>query len=154
MTALSIVINIVQAALLSTSMILMVGEKIRKNEIVAFAIIYGLAVPLARSIYGVMHAPFYTHTMILITIAILLYKFLIKLSWLKAAAATLLGVTIMFITDALIVVQVIKLFDLTVQEITNNMVLYTLLTSITSLVMLLIIVLNRITGISLFNPQD
>jgi hypothetical protein len=143
-------VNIIQAGLMALAMTTVIGEKPGSKRIIIFALAYGLAVPIFRSIYNFINAPFYTHTFILVIWAFLLYFLVIGMEPLKALIGSLLGMIISFIVDGVLIIQIMKVFNITVESVLANPIIFILLTSITSLVFLMIYLLSSVVGITLF----
>ncbi len=146
--------NVIQAGLLAWAMSILVGKEASKKQIALFAVAYGLTVPLSRKIYIFFELPFYTHTLILLIWAFVLYLTIIRLSAFKAVIATLLGILFFLIIDGLIIIQISNLFNISIEAASTNIWLYFLLANVINLCFLFIIAINKIFGFSLFVKEN
>jgi len=108
-------VNIIQAGLMALAMTTVIGEKQGTRKLIIFALAYGLAVPLFRNIYYFINVPFFTHTFMLVIWALLLYFLMMGITPLKALAGSLLGMIVSFIVDGLLIAQIMRLFNISLE---------------------------------------
>lgn len=145
--------NLIQAGLLGWAMTLLVGKRPTLNQIFTFALAYGLAVPLSRLIYDLLPVPFFTHTILLFFWAIVLYWVVFKLPIVKAIIAGLIGIIIFFIVDGLLIIQLVRIFNITIEAGEANYLFLTFVFLTINICFIGIIILNKITGFSIFKEK-
>ncbi|WP_094551329.1 hypothetical protein [Petroclostridium xylanilyticum] len=120
----------------------LIGAKLSPKQILTIGIIYGLFIYLTRSAYSVFKIPLGTHTLILLCVLTLLFKYLGKISFLESFIA-------MFIAEGLLVIgeNVFALSYLTWIKIPfkqlNNTWYHVLLIYITNLPMIIMGIIIR-----------
>lgn len=89
-----------------------------------FTIIYGLGIVFTRGIYNFVKVPFGTHTVLLLILSIILFKNILKdFSWQSSIYITLIIFIILLINDAVILLPIMKMLNLTVTGIEKDSIL-------------------------------
>lgn len=89
-----------------------------------FTIIYGLGIVFTRGIYNFVKVPFGTHTVLLLILSIILFKNILKdFGWQSSIYTTLIIFIILLINDAVILLPIMKMLNLTVTGIEKDSIL-------------------------------
>lgn len=91
---------------------------------VLFTVIYGLGIGPARSIYKFLRVPFGIHTVFLLVLSTILFRIILKdFSWQNSIYVSLIIFIILLINDALILLPIMKLFNLTIGQVEESRIL-------------------------------
>ncbi len=107
--------HFIHAWLVFVTPLIFLNYKTTIRQQALFTIIYGLGVAFSRNIYDFVKVPFGTHTILLIILSIVLFKNILKdFGWNKSIYTSLIIVIILLINDTLILLPLMKMFNLTI----------------------------------------
>lgn len=111
-----------------------VGQKI------LFTVVYGAGVIFSRDIYKFLKVPFGTHTILLIILSIILFKNILKdFNWQRSIYITLITFVALLVNDSLILVPIMKLFNLPISKIETDNILAIIFMGILSNLLLILV---------------
>lgn len=96
------------------------NQKVTIKQQSIFTLIYGLGVYLSRRIYEFLPVPFGTHTIMLISLGILLFILICKVSVKKSIMMTLLVFIVLIVADGTLSLPVMNFFNIPMSSYENN----------------------------------
>lgn len=107
---------------------------------ILFTLIYGTMVHFSRQIYNLINIPFGSHTLILVILAIILFKNILKdFTWIRSTYISLVLFIILIINDSIFVLPYMKFFHLTITQMEINNVIPIIFKTIVSNSLLVLI---------------
>jgi len=109
----------------------------------------GLAVYLLRGLYAYTGIPFGSHTLLMILVMVLLYRFVAKIEWGIGTVVALLGFILVQLSEACLLVPVAGLFKISIDRILANVWLHILLGWLVELPVVILALVCALTGFRL-----
>ncbi|MDH7576873.1 MAG: hypothetical protein QHH75_03410 [Bacillota bacterium] len=113
-------LHLIEPGIMSYCSLSLLGLRIPFKLLAVVSAGGGLAVYLLRGLYAYTGIPFGSHTLLMILVMVLLYRFVAKIEWGIGTVAALLGFILVQLSEACLAVPLVSLFKLTVDEILVN----------------------------------
>lgn len=135
--------HFIHAWLMFVAPLSLLGYKPTVKQRVWFTLVYALGIIFSRKIYDFLPLPFGTHTLILLTLSVILFKKIVKdFSWHKSLSISLMLFIAMLINDSLILLPIMNLLGITVQELADNPLVLLFITAMSNFVFIVIYIIG------------
>lgn len=110
-------LHMIQGGIMAYCSLSLLGLRISFLRLVVISAAGGLAVYLLRGLYAFTGIPFGSHTLVMILVMVLLYRYVARIEWGVGTVVALLGFILVQLSEACLAVPLTSLLKLTVDEI-------------------------------------
>ncbi|MDK2821215.1 MAG: hypothetical protein PWP31_1180 [Clostridia bacterium] len=116
--------------------------------VIKIGVIYGIAIWIVRGIWNYYQIPIslLTHTLVLMVIFSFLLKTIGKITWNNAIRATLINISLLLLSDFIILPPLLNFIELDMTNVFNNPWMHILIGYIENIFLLLLLFLNVVFG--------
>ncbi|MBZ4646982.1 MAG: hypothetical protein JG777_2471 [Clostridia bacterium] len=98
----------------------LIGAKINYRQVLSIGIVYGFFIYFVRSVYSLFNIPLGTHTLVLLCILTLLFKYLGKISFLESVIAMFIAEGLLVIGESVFALLYLSWIKIPFKELSNT----------------------------------
>ncbi len=144
-------LHMVEGSLMAYCSLSLLRLRIPLFRLLVIGVVSGLAVYLLRGLYAYTGIPFGSHTLVMILVMVLLYRYVARIEWGVGTVAALLGFILVQLSEACLLVPVTGLFKMSIDQILANVWLHILLGWLVELPVVVLALVCALTGFHLID---
>lgn len=142
-------LHLIEGGIMAYCSLSLLGLRISFGRLAIISFGGGLGVYLLRALYTYTGLPFGSHTLVMILVMVLLYRFVARIEWGVGTVVSLLGFILVQLSEACLAVPVVSLFKLKIDEILANSWLHVAFGWLVDLPLVILALVCGLTGFHL-----